>query len=289
MRVGSKLETEASKTNEAAVLRPAVEIKDVSFSYEHREGGDHHVLQAVNVAIPRGQMVGLVGRNASGKSTLLQIIRGVLTPQKGTVRVGDLIVSADGHFQRQPEVAIISQKPDACLAPTMTVYENFVISHRVFSSVKWAYLRKRRAYCKELLATAGMELDTKSEEQVRFLSGGQQQALTILLALESASPILLMDEPTAALDPFAAKKVLDLATNLTQERNGTIMLVSHRLRDILERCQRILVLNDGIVIRDLSDGIGALREADLLEMMSVNCFSEKNATTCPCPAPIGPG
>jgi putative ABC transport system ATP-binding protein len=227
------------------------------------------VLKNLNIEIPRGQVVGLVGRNGAGKTTLLEILRGSLVPQGGEVHVGRTAVSAAGRLLKQPSVAIISQNPDAGLAPTMTVYENYAIAvgHEL-SQLQWAYSKQAEDRCRELLARAGMGLEDKCRDQTRFLSAGQQQAISVLLALQTPDSVLLMDEPTAALDPFAAERILDLAISETKRIGGSIILISHRLRDVAERCSRILVLRDGGISCDIDCSVSRVTEQELLSSMA---------------------
>ncbi len=260
--------TETSSVDKAR-QPAALRLEDVHFAYPAAGESSHDVMLGLDVQIDYGKIVGLVGRNGSGKSTLLDIIRGKLVPQRGQVRVGKTLVSADSRLVNLPQVGVISQRPDAGLAPTMTVYENYVLAtDHERSSLRWAYSSQRARGCRDLLAKANMDLEVKHNEQVRFLSGGQQQALSILLALQSSAPILLMDEPTAALDPFAAERVLDLAISETDSRKGSLLLVSHRIRDIVERCSRILVLRGGKIGEDIDTAARTPTEQDLLGIMA---------------------
>jgi len=244
-----------------------VSLKGLRFSYPTRTESLFNVFSDLNLSVGKGEVVGLIGRNASGKTTLLNVIRGTLIPQKGEVKIADTLVSRHGKRCKRPVVSIISQRPDAGLAPTMTVYENYIFAKEHKLSLNWAYTSRRRKACMKLLAKAKMGLEGKIDEQVRFLSGGQQQALSILLELEFPNPLLLMDEPTAALDPYVATEVLDLALKELASKNGTIIFVSHRLRDILERCQRIIVLGNCNIIHDIKEDINKISEKDILGMM----------------------
>ncbi|MCX5814508.1 MAG: ATP-binding cassette domain-containing protein [Proteobacteria bacterium] len=261
-----KSETEAS--NPAARGDCAISVQNVNFAYRLQGGVRFDVLNGTNFTIPYGQSVGLVGRNASGKSTLLSIIRGFLVPDAGYVQIGSTTVSAKGHLVSRPKVSLISQRSDAGLAPTMTVFENYVLAgNHEMGGLMWAYSKRVKEQCRQLLSKARMGLEDKLKEQVRFLSGGQQQALSVLLAIEYPEAVLLLDEPTAALDPYAGERILDLALSEMKIRKGTVILVSHRLRDIAERCERVMVLQDGMITSDLNNADLRLTEKDLMAMM----------------------
>jgi putative ABC transport system ATP-binding protein len=223
------------------------------------------VLKDISFTVGYGEVVGLVGRNGVGKTTLLEVLRGTLPPQKGEVRVGQTLVAIGGNHRQTPSVAMISQRPDAGLTPTMTVYENYVIAiGHGMSALQWAYSNRMKNACRDLMARASMGIEHKCHEQSRFLSGGQQQAVSLLLALEAPERLLLMDEPTAALDPFAAATLLDLAISEIRRVHGAVLLVSHRLRDVAERCSRILVLHDGHITREINCALTRVTEQELL-------------------------
>ena len=248
----------------------AISLEEVGFAYHRQDSSLLHVLEDTHFSIPYQQVVGLVGRNGAGKTTLLEILRGTLIPQKGKVKVGKLLVSTNGKLIKRSTAALISQNPSVGLAPTLTVYENFLIAtEQKSNSLHWAYSKSTESACIKLLAKANMSLEDKCHEQVRFLSGGQQQALSILLALQSPDRILLLDEPTASLDPFVAKKIMDIATDEVRKVKGAILLVSHRLRDVVEICSRIIVLKNGVISNDIDCTTdGKITEQDLLAIMS---------------------
>lgn len=247
----------------------AVSVRGVNFSYVLRGGSLLQVLKDMSFTVGYGEVAGLVGRNGVGKTTLLEVLRGTLVPQKGEVQVGPTLVAVGGGNRQKPCVAMISQRPDAGLAPTMTVYENYAVAigHGRFA-LHWGYSNRSQKACRDLMARAGMGVEDKCYEQVRFLSGGQQQAVSVLLALQSPDRLLLMDEPTAALDPFAAERLLDLAVLEMKRVRGAILLVSHRLRDVAQRCSRIMVLERGGISRDIDCSLSRVTEQELLAFMA---------------------
>jgi putative ABC transport system ATP-binding protein len=246
----------------------SVKVSDVHFAYRLEGRNRLCVFEGLSLAIRYREVIGIIGRNGSGKSTLLELIRGGRIPEVGEVFVGGVHVASGGRILKRPAVSIISQSPDAGLAPTMTVYENYMTAKGFHGlGLRWAYRHSAVEQCCDLLAMAGMGLEAKIDEQVRFLSNGQQQALSVLLALDSSAPIVLMDEPTASLDPVAAQRVLDLACAGIIRRGGSVILVSHRLRDVLERCDRILLLQGGKVSKEFDMHLSGAKEEDLLRLL----------------------
>jgi putative ABC transport system ATP-binding protein len=250
--------------------RFAISVQGVDFSYVRRDGSFLAVLKNLSLTVEYGEIVGLVGRNGVGKTTVLEVLRGTLVPQKGTVRVGQTLVARGGSHHHKPSVALISQRPDEGLNPTMTVYENYAIAtgHKR-SALQWAYYKRMRDACHDLMERAGMGIEDKCNEQTRFLSLGQQQAVSVLLALEPPEHLLLMDEPTAALDPFAAERLLDLALSEVERVHGAVLLVSHRLGDVTERCSKIFVMSEGAISRNVNNcATTRVTEEELLASMA---------------------
>ncbi len=261
-----KLETEAY--NNTKRDHSAIRIQNVDFAYRLQGGVRFGVLKNTTFSVPYGQIVGLVGRNASGKSTLLSVLRGFLVPQSGILTIGSKIIFKSGKRLDSPDISLITQRADAGLAPTMTVFENYVLASKTrHQCLTWAYSKRTKDQCAILLKKAGMGLENKMEEQTRFLSGGQQQALSVLLSIDNTDSVLLLDEPTASLDAFSGSRILDLAITAMLSKSGSVILVSHRLHDIIERCQRIVVLNRGELVADLDNSSFNYSEKELEGLM----------------------
>lgn len=228
-------------------MHAAVDIESVSFSYHFgAANGSVHVFDSLSMSLPSGHVTGIAGRNGSGKSTLFQLIRGALSPDTGTIRVHSKPVSQHGKSFGKPPVTLIAQRPSSSLCPSMTVFENYVFASKGrFPTIKWAIRRSEKQACKSLLKQAEIGLESKLDEQVRFLSGGQQQGLSVMLGLMGETPVLLMDEPTASLDSVSAEHVMELATQFGRKKGGTVAIISHRLEELIQRCDRIAVIVGG--------------------------------------------
>ena len=221
-----------------------LDVKNISFSYQIGFNSEVKVLDNLNLTVNSGGIIGLIGKNGSGKTTLLNLLKGALSIQKGTINIID-----EKNIKKSFSIPLVSQIVDANLFPTLTVFENFSIIKNRNNNLFQKYKSKiNYEYCYNLLKKADMELENKINEQIRFLSGGQKQAISILFSLEHDLPILLMDEPTASLDPFVSKKIIDLAIKEIMERKGILILVSHNLQDILKYSTNIVVLKKGKLI-----------------------------------------
>lgn len=239
-----------------------IELNNISFSYQIGQDSFVPVLHNLNMLVNSGEIIGLIGKNGSGKSTLLNILKGDLVPQEGSLKifVDDKDIPLKEHF-----IPLVSQIVDSNLFPSLTVYENFCVIKEKENTLRAYSSSAKYNYCKELLRKTNMGIESKIDEQVRFLSGGQKQAISILFALEHEYPILLMDEPTASLDPFVSKNIIELSKNEISERNGILILVSHNLHDIIKYTKKIVVLSDGSI--NILSNADKLQEIDLMKLM----------------------
>lgn len=238
-----------------------LQIDNLTFSYQ--EGVDSQAIFKNNsLTVADSRIVGLVGVNGSGKSTLLKLIKGELTAQKGEIFV------CGTDVKQRPNITFITQKAIDNVFPKLTVFENYMLFHgRKMSPFSFYDYISNRHQCKHCVKAAGMNLENRLDEQVRFLSGGQQQALGILLACDTESPILLMDEPTASLDIFVAEKVLKLATDEVYRKNGFLIFTSHNLHDIIKYTDHIVVLRRGEAMISLNNNQRKLNIEELRHKM----------------------
>jgi putative ABC transport system ATP-binding protein len=239
-----------------------IELNNIGFSYQIGHDSFVPVLQNLNLKAESGDIIGLIGKNGSGKTTLLNILKGVLLPESGEIS----IFNDDAIITQKHYIPLVSQMVDSNLFPSLTVYENFcVVKGKKTSSWSLYNSKLTHKFCFDLLCSANMGLEKKLDEQVRFLSGGQKQAISILLALEYEYPILLMDEPTASLDPFVSENIIKLAKQEISKRKGILFLVSHNLQDIIKYATQIFVLSNGKVNELINSG--SLSEPDLMRLM----------------------
>lgn len=226
-------------------------------------------MRDLTIEIPTGQFVTVIGSNGAGKSTLLNAIAGAVPVSSGCVRIGGTDVTAVSAARRARYVARVFQDPRAGTCEDLTIEENLALAsdrglERGFAS---AIDQSRRSRFKEELQRLGLGLENRLEDRMGLLSGGQRQAVSLLMATLGPTRLLLLDEHTAALDPRTGAFVLDLTRRLVAEKQLTALMVTHSMRSALDCGSRVLMLHTGRVVFDVAgserDG---LKVADLLAM-----------------------
>jgi putative tryptophan/tyrosine transport system ATP-binding protein len=211
-------------------------------------------LEDVSLQINKGEFVVIIGANGSGKTTLLNIIEGAEMPTLGSVEINNIDVTQLPEYKRSKWVARVFQNPNNGTAPDLTILDNFRLAalrtqrKNLTIGINAAFKKK----VQEKIATLGMGLENKVNQQMGNLSGGQRQALTLLMSVMDATDILLLDEPTAALDPKSALVVLNLADKLNKDFGITTMLITHNLKDAHHYGNRLIQFHEGKVVRDIN-------------------------------------
>jgi putative tryptophan/tyrosine transport system ATP-binding protein len=211
-------------------------------------------LDDVELSLRSGDFVTVIGSNGAGKSTLMNIISGVLLPDLGSVRIDDHDVSRVSEYKRSRLIGRVFQDPMAGTAPSMTIEENLAMaySRNRPRTLRSGVTKARRKYFKEVLETLHLGLENRLNARVGLLSGGERQALSLLMATFTEPSILLLDEHTAALDPSRA----ELITNLTKEIVGnyqlTTMMVTHNMQQAIDLGNRLIMMDKGQIILEVS-------------------------------------
>lgn len=211
-------------------------------------------LQDVNLQINKGEFVVLIGANGSGKTTLLNIVAGAETCSSGSVSINNTDVTRLAEHQRSKWIARVFQNPFNGTAPDLTILDNFRLAALRTQSKKLTVgiTNTFKRTVQDKIAMLGMGLENKINQPMGSLSGGQRQALTLLMSTMDNTDILLLDEPTAALDPKSAQVVLTLADKLIKEYQLTAMFVTHNLKDAHQYGNRLIQMQEGKVLRDLN-------------------------------------
>lgn len=210
------------------------------------------VLSDLSLEIPKGEFTAIIGGNGSGKSTLLNLISGSLLADSGRILLDQEDITLLPENQRVASLAFVHQNPSLGVAPSLTILENMALADNKCQSFGLRRLlspSKRQDYG-ELLRELSLGLEDKLDTKVQFLSGGQRQALSLLMAVMKKPKLLLLDEHTAALDPKTSRLIMDKTAALIQHHAITTVMISHNMRDALEYSQRILMLRQGALVLD---------------------------------------
>jgi putative tryptophan/tyrosine transport system ATP-binding protein len=234
--------------------------------------GDEQVITALNqfdLAINKGDFTVVMGANGSGKSTLLNIVAGNLHPDSGKVLVNNIDITQTPEHKRSRFIARLFQNPLNGTAPELSILENFRLAalRTTGKKIKIGTDKNFRAKVAASVQSLHMELENKLDTAMGSLSGGQRQALTLLMCTMDSCDLLLMDEPTSALDPRSAETIMELANRIIQEKKLTAILITHRLKDGITYGNRLLYLENGKIKHDFSDEKKAsLKSEDLFHL-----------------------
>ena len=211
-------------------------------------------LYGLNLEIKDGDFVTVIGGNGAGKSTLLNAIAGVWKPDYGTIEIDGVDVSNMAEHKRAKFLGRVFQDPMKGTAPDMEIDENLSIAARRGSKRKliWGIRKGERDRYRALLAPLELGLENRLSTKVGLLSGGQRQALTLLMATMNRPKLLLLDEHTAALDPKTAAKVLEITDKVVTENNLTTLMITHNMKDAITYGNRLIMMHEGRVIVDIS-------------------------------------
>ena len=219
------------------------------------KGSSHETeaLRGVKLHIREGEFVTVIGSNGAGKSTLLNIIAGTVLPDKGRVRINGKDVTAREEHYRARFIGRVFQDPLMGTAPSMTIEENLALSIKRFGrNLNMGLNRQNRGYFREKLAQLELGMESMVTKNVSLLSGGQRQALTVLMATMFDPKILLLDEHTASLDPEISKRIQAITQEIVREKGLTTIMVTHNMQEALRYGNRTIMMDRGRIILDVS-------------------------------------
>jgi len=236
-----------------------IEISHLDKTFSQPGGEKAHALRDVSLSIPAGEFLTVIGSNGSGKSTILNAIAGVFLPDSGTIRIDNADVTQLPEHRRARFIGRVFQDPFKGTCPGMSVAENLRMAElRGLPRQLWRGLdRTSLGRYRALLASLKMRLEGRLEASMGTLSGGQRQAVTLLMATLRRPDLLLLDEHTAALDPRAAEQVMILTDEIVRIHKLTTLMVTHSMEQAIQFGDRTVMMHRGEIIADLS---GAERE-----------------------------
>ncbi|WP_027094721.1 ABC transporter ATP-binding protein [Cohnella thermotolerans] len=232
-----------------------LDIQNVTKLFNPGTPDEKSALVNIRLSLKPGDFVTVIGSNGAGKSTLMNIISGVMKPDIGEVRIGGTDVTQLSEFKRSRWIGRVFQDPMAGTAPTMTIEENLAMALRRGKSrgLSWGVFAAKRKLFREQLQRLGIGLENRLKAKVGLLSGGERQALSLLMATFTQPQILLLDEHTAALDPARAELITKLTEKVVREMKLTTLMVTHNMEQAIRLGNRLIMMDKGRIILDIPE------------------------------------
>ena len=231
-----------------------LEIKNLVKIFNKGTINERVALNGVDLTLNDGDFVTVIGGNGAGKSTILNAVAGVWPVDDGSIVLNGHDITGLPEYKRAQYIGRVFQDPMMGTAATMQIEENLALAKRRGQArgLKAGITAAERAEYKELLKSLDLGLEDRLTSKVGLLSGGQRQAVTLLMASLKKPDLLLLDEHTAALDPKTAKKVLEISENIINEHNLTALMVTHNMKDAIAHGNRLIMMSEGKIIYDVS-------------------------------------
>jgi putative ABC transport system ATP-binding protein len=232
-----------------------ITINDIYKGFNKGKANQVNAVNGISLNIADGEFLVIVGSNGSGKTTLLSLVAGSVLPDAGSISIDNNDVSKLHDYKRSQWIARVFQNPMSGTAADLSILDNFRLA-AIRTKAKGLSIGINELFkqdVKEKIATLGMGLESKIEQPMGTLSGGQRQALTLLMSVMDSCKVLLLDEPTAALDPRSAEVVMRTADKLITDFKLTAILITHNLKDAYNYGTRIIQMSEGLVQRDLNN------------------------------------
>ncbi len=231
-----------------------LDIQNISKTFNPGTINEKKALSNLSLHLAPGDFVTVIGGNGAGKSTMLNAIAGVWPVDEGRILLDGQDITALPEHKRASLIGRVFQDPMMGTAPNMQLEENLALAKRRGDKrgLRWGVTKLERADYHELLKTLGLGLEDRLTAKVGLLSGGQRQAVTLLMAALKQPKLLLLDEHTAALDPATAAKVLELSDRIVNENNLTALMITHNMTDAIQHGNRLIMMNEGRIILDVS-------------------------------------
>ena len=254
-----------------------LKLQKVSKTFNHGTVNEKKVLHDINLELNEGDFVTIIGGNGAGKSTLLNMISGIYPLDSGRIILDGEDISLQPDYQRAKIIGRLFQDPMLGTAADMQIIENLALAKRRGKSrgLRWGVTKEEKDEYYELVKTLGLGLEDRLTSKVGLLSGGQRQALTLLMATLKKPKLLLLDEHTAALDPATSAKVLSLTNEIVTKQNLTALMVTHNMRDAIDIGNRLIMMYEGRIIYDVrGEEKKNLQVSDLLKKFEEASGSE---------------
>ena len=227
-----------------------LDIKNLTKVFGKGTVNEKVALTNLSLNLNEGDFVTVIGGNGAGKSTLLNCIAGVFGVEGGNILIDGVDVTKMSEHKRAKFVSRVFQDPMKGTAASMNIEDNLALASQRGKShgLRWNVTKKDKEHFTELVKTLGLGLESRMSTKVALLSGGQRQALTLLMATLNKPKLLLLDEHTAALDPKTAEKVLALTRDITSRNNQTTVMITHNMKDAIEMGNKLIMMSEGKII-----------------------------------------
>jgi len=255
-----------------------LELNNICKTFNPGTINEKVALSGLSLTMADGEFVTVIGGNGAGKSTMLNCVAGVYFPDEGKIAIDGKDVTRLPEFKRAPYIGRVFQDPMMGTAASMGIEENLALALRRGKrrGLKWGITAKERAQYRDVLAALGLGLEDRLTAKVGLLSGGQRQALTLLMATLQKPKLLLLDEHTAALDPQTAAKVLEATETMIGRDNLTTLMITHNMKDAIAHGNRLVMMYNGrIVINVSGEEKKKLTISELLNMFATVSGSDE--------------
>jgi putative ABC transport system ATP-binding protein len=260
-----------------------IEIQDLCKTFHRGTPDEIALFKNFSLRIEQGEFVTIIGSNGAGKSTLLNLIAGSLMPDSGKIVIDGRDVARMPEHRRAAFISRVFQNPAAGTSPALTIEENLSLALNKGRPFGLGLVRdrKRREHFRNRLSSLGLGLENKLDVKVGVLSGGQRQALALLMATEVTPSLLLLDEHTAALDPKTADTIMRMTRKLVEEHRITTLMVTHNMKNALDYGNRLIMLHQGSIVVDVQgDEKKNLTISKLMELFGrASAFSDRMVLT----------
>lgn len=228
-------------------------VKQLSKVFNPNTINENRVFDSLSLDVNPGDFISIIGSNGAGKSTLLNMISGTIEADSGSILLDGEEVINKPEYVRAKSIGRVYQNPSMGVAPNMTILENIALADNKGKTfgLTFGINKKRIDYYKEMVSELDLGLEDKIYNKVLLLSGGQRQALTLLMAVMSRPKLLLLDEHTAALDPKTSEKIMDITRNIVKDSGITTLMVTHNLKHALENGNRLFMMHRGEILADI--------------------------------------
>lgn len=246
-------------------------IKNINVTFNKGTVDQKIGLDNISLNINDGDFVTIIGSNGSGKSTLFNIISGMIEPDSGIIELDSKIINSVKEHKRAKYIGRLYQNPSLGTSPNMTIEENLAIAYHKKNKLPFSIATNKtnRKYFKQLLVDFDLNLENRMSSKVKLLSGGERQALALLMSTINTPSVLLLDEHTAALDPKTQIQIMKLTNKIIKDKAITTLMITHSINDALNYGNKLLVMNKGKILFFLDeDEKNKLNKSDVLKLYS---------------------